>query len=512
MKASRILKIALFATGLSGIVAEYTLSTLATYFLGDSVFQFTMIVSIMLFSMGLGSRLSQRFETELLRTFVYLEFILSLLVSFTTVIVYLVASVSSLTGFMIYFLSIIVGLLIGMEIPLVIRINNSYEELKVNVSSIMEKDYYGSLLGGIFFAFIGKPYLGLTYSPFLLGFINFSVALALLYLLWDKLNKKSQVRLVVFAVLVFLSTGITCFYAERIVEQGESSRYTDKVIYTEQTPYQRIVMTENKNNFWLFLNGHQQLSSLDENLYHDPLVHPVMALLKKPKNVLVLGGGDGCAVREILKYKSVESITLVDLDPSVTHLAKTHDLLSTLNEHALYNPIVNIVNLDGFHFMVNDSNFYDAIIVDLPDPKSIELSRLYSYEFYSLCRQRLRPNGFLVTQAGSPFYAPKAYFCIQKSMQKSGLHVLGIHNYIPTLGEWGWVIGSKKLESDVLKKSLLKLSFDSIETKWINSDRMKVITAFGKNEFVSDTSSIEINKIHDPVLYHYYLNGRWDLY
>ena len=512
MKASTILKIALFATGLSGIVAEYTLSTLATYFLGDSVFQFTMIVSIMLFSMGLGSRLSQKFETNLLRTFVYLEFILSILVSFTSVIVYLVASVSSLAGFIIYFLSIVVGLLIGMEIPLVIRINNQYEELKVNVSSIMEKDYYGSLLGGVFFAFIGQPYLGLTYSPFLLGFINFSVAIALVVMLWYKLDKGSHKKLILLASFVFISTSLTCLNAENIIEKGEESRYTDKVIYTEQTPYQRIVMTENKNDFWLFLNGHQQLSSFDEKLYHDPLVHPVLSALIMPKNILVLGGGDGCAVREILKYKSVETITLVDLDPAVTKLAKHHPKLSALNENSLDNPKVKVLNQDGFHFMANNQAFYDAIIIDLPDPKTVELSRLYSFEFYSICRQRLKPNGLIITQAGSPFYASKAYYCIQKTMNEAGLYVLPIRNYVPTLGEWGWVIGTKNREPEKFKKQLLGLDFKTINTEWINQERMKVITAFGKREFIVDTSSIKVNKIHEPVLYHYYLNGRWDLY
>ncbi|MEM8567818.1 MAG: spermidine synthase, partial [Bacteroidota bacterium] len=158
---SNILKLALFATGLSGIVAEYILSTLATYFLGDSVFQWTMIVSIMLFSMGLGSRISKSIKSSLLEKFITIEFTLSVLSAFVSVITYSASAYYGYVGFVIYGLSIIIGLLIGMEIPIVIRLNDEFEDLRVNVSTVMEKDYYGSLLGGVFFAFVGLPYLGL---------------------------------------------------------------------------------------------------------------------------------------------------------------------------------------------------------------------------------------------------------------------------------------------------------------------------------------------------------------
>ena len=176
---SNILKLSLFATGLSGIVAEYILSTLASYFLGDSIFQWTLIVSVMLFSMGLGSRLSRFLETDLLKKFIIIEFILSLLTSFSSLLAYTAAAYTVYTGIIIYSLSILIGLLIGMEIPLVVRLNDEFEALKVNISSVLENDYYGSLLGGLFFAFVGLPYLGLTYTPFILGGINFAVAIFL---------------------------------------------------------------------------------------------------------------------------------------------------------------------------------------------------------------------------------------------------------------------------------------------------------------------------------------------
>ena len=232
---SFILKSAIFATGFAGIVAEYTLSTLATYFIGNSIFQWTMIVSLMLFCMGLGSRLSKLITKNLIQNFLILETSLSLIVAFSSVLVYTLASISEYYGIVIYSLSMLIGLLIGLEIPLVVRINREYEDLKSNISSILEKDYYGSLIGGIFFAFIGLPMLGLAYTPFVLGIINFLVALIVFYRFKDKINKRSTVRLqtillVVFAILI---TGIS--FTEPIIQWGEQKKYKDKVVYSEQT-------------------------------------------------------------------------------------------------------------------------------------------------------------------------------------------------------------------------------------------------------------------------------------
>ena len=157
-----------------------------------------------------------------------------------------------------------------MEIPIVMRLNDEFEELKVNVSSVMEKDYYGSLLGGIFFAFVGLPYLGLTYTPFILGAINFLVACMLIYILWQSMEAKLKPQLIGFIILVAIGIGSGAIFAKRIIDYGESLRYKDRVILSEQTKYQRIVITQSQDTYWLFLNGNQQLSSIDEVMYHEP--------------------------------------------------------------------------------------------------------------------------------------------------------------------------------------------------------------------------------------------------
>ena len=509
---STVLKAAMFATGLSGIVAECILSTLATYFLGDSVLQWTMTMSIMMFAMGIGSRISKLFKKNLLRHFLCVEFSLSIVVAFSSILVYTTAAYTNSTGFVIYAMSILVGLFIGMEIPLVIRINEENETLRSNVSGIMEQDYYGSLIGGIFFAFIGLPFLGLTYTPFVLGLLNFSVAITLLLLLWKQQNRLNKRILGYGGLAVLIALLIGLFFAKPIVLHGEQRRYKDKIVYEEHSRYQKIVITQWKNDHWLFLDGNQQLSSFDEALYHEPLVLPAMQLVKHPQNILILGGGDGCAAREVLKYPSVKSIDIVDIDPVMTRLGQEHPILVDLNKNSMNDKRVKIINQDAYKYLEDNQFFYDLIIIDLTDPKTVELGRLYSYEFYSLCYRHLRPNGILITQAGSPYYAIDAFSCIEKTVAETGFGVIPMHNQVLTMGEWGWIIGSKSLSSEQLKIASRSLHFDNIETKWINNDAMQLITSFGKDFYNKNDKEVRVNKIHDPVLYKYYLDGHWDIY
>ena len=511
---SYILKVALFATGLSGIVAEYILATLASYFLGDSVRQWTLIISLMLFCMGLGSRITQSINHRLFEWFVGIEFALSIIVSFSALLTYSVAAISDYCGILIYSLTIITGLFIGMELPLAIRLNDQFEELKVNVAAILEKDYYGSLLGGLFFAFVGLPYLGLTYTPFLLGLINLAVAVALLYFFPYPLKKqvKRWLGFLALGTAFIIFTGL--FSAEKVILYGEQKKYLDKVVYSEQSRYQKIVLTQWEDDHWLYLDGHLQLSSYDEALYHEVLVHPAMQLTAGPQEVLILGGGDGCAARELFKYDRLSKITLVDLDPSMTRLASEHPVLTQLNEGALSDPRLAIHNTDGFHFLEKESALYDLIIIDLPDPRSVELSRLYSMEFYALCRQRLRPQGVIITQAGSPYFAPASFACIQKTIAAAGFSVIPLHNQVVTMGEWGWILGTKDDHSpQQLIEQLTRPRIDSIDTRWYNPDAARLITSFGKDFFIQkQRDSIQVNRIHNPVVYHYFLKGKWGVY
>ncbi len=371
IKKSSILKISLFATGCAGIVAEFVLSTIATYLIGNAVFQWTIIMSLMLFAMGLGSRLSRHIVTRLLDAFIITEFTLSLLCAVSAELAYALSSYSCYTNLVIYAQAIIVGTLIGLEIPLVIRLNQEYEELRVNISDVLEKDYFGSLLGGLFFAFFALPHLGLTYTPIFLGAVNFLVA-SLLYWRFNSLINRKKLIACFFSVS-FIFLVLLGLFAVPIIRYGEQQKYKDKVILSTQTLYQKIVITKWKEFYWLYINGQEQFSTFDEEKYHEPLVHPAMKLSSNMENVLVLGGGDGLALREILKYYKVKTVFLVDIDPEMTTLARKHPVLLTINKGSLNDARVKLIHKDAARFIAEDSAMYGVIIADLPDPDSIDL-------------------------------------------------------------------------------------------------------------------------------------------
>ncbi|MGB1041886.1 MAG: polyamine aminopropyltransferase [Tenacibaculum sp.] len=501
------LKVALFATGISGIVAEYILSTLASYFIGNAILQFTLIVSIMLFAMGLGSRLSKKFTKNVIVYFIITELVLSILVSFSALIAYMIYGVTDVSWLVIYTLSICIGLLIGLEIPFATRINDEFEELRLNISNILEKDYFGSLIGGLFFAFVGLPYLGLTYTPFVLGLLNLAVSYYLFKVLKEYVPLSARKKLNSTYVIVSILILVGFFFAEPIVQFGEQIKYKDKIVYTKQTKYQKIVVTKWKQWHSLYINGNQQLSSFDEFMYHEPMVHLPMKLTKSHKNILILGGGDGCLAREVFKYNDVEKVTLVDLDQNMIDLGKEYPVFRTLNQDAMNNPKLKTVTQDAFNFLEENKEAYDVIFVDLPDPNNVDLNKLYTKEFYALCKMKLSDSGVFITQAGSPYYATKAFYCINKTLQASGFKTVPLHNQVLTLGEWGWVLATK---NEISKHKIADFNFSELNLKWLTKKAIPQLTAFGKP--LVDTTGIKVNTIFSPKLYTYYREGNWDLY
>jgi len=511
LNQSFVLKACIFATGFAGIVAEYVLSTLASYLLGNAVLQWTLTLSFMLFAMGLGSRISKNVRGPLLDIFVMVEFALSLLCAVSAAAAYFLSIYVANIAPVIYSLSIIIGILIGLEIPIATRLNNHFEELRINISSVMEHDYYGALLGGLLFAFFALPKLGLTYTPILLGSVNFVVAAAL-FLKYRNLLKFKKWLTGGFVLVPVLLVALG-FLAEPIVLFGEQMKYKDRVIYQQQTSYQKIILTQWKDNYWLYLNGNEQFSSYDEERYHEPLVHPAMNLSVARKNILVLGGGDGLAARELLKYPDVEKITIVDIDPAMTELGRKHEIFVELNDEAFQNSKVAIVNQDAYIFLQETTAIFDVVIIDLPDPKTVSLARLYTSQFYGLVKKQLAASGAIVTQATSPFFSRKAFLSILKSMQAAGLPAISYHNHIPTMGEWGWVLGinSKQIDEKQLKTKTASLNFKEISTRFLNQDAMLSMLNFGKDVF-ADFDEIKVNDELDLSVYHYYLSGEWDVY
>lgn len=318
-RQSFFLKSAIFATGVSGLVAEFIFSTLASYFIGDTIVQWTVVLSIMLFSMGVGSRLSSRVEKDLLSIFLSIEIGLSLLICLSPLFIYGLAGFTQYIHILIYTLAALVGCAIGFEIPLVIRLNEGYEGLNKNISSIMSYDYVGSLVGGLAFAFIGLPFLGIKNSAFLFGMFNLLAALTVVIVFWEKL-KAIKLRVGLSMGLAFFILSISFIKSDSIKMYGEQSRFKDKIVHVVESKYQKLVVTKWLQEHWLYINGNLQMTTLDEYLYHEPMIHPVMSLVEDPKNILIIGGGDGFNAKELLKYEAIETIDLVDLDPEMTKL------------------------------------------------------------------------------------------------------------------------------------------------------------------------------------------------
>ena len=508
MRQSYLLKACIFATGCSGIVAEFTLSTLASYLLGNTTLQWAMLMSLMLFAMGLGSRWSRLLTDRLLDRFIAIEFYLSALCVTCAVAAYFGSAFVLSAGVFIYGYAFAIGVLIGMEIPLVARMNEEYQDLRTNIASVMEKDYFGALIGGLLFAFFLLPKLGLTYTPLVLGAINFIVASVLL---WQYRHLLARRRRLLTAFWI-LGAGLLVLgiYIRPIVIWGEQSRYRDRVVYQDQTVYQRIVITEWKGYHWLHLNGNVQFSTYDEERYHESLVHPAMKLSGSRNNVLILGGGDGLAVREVAKYADVKAIALVDLDKAIIDLARTHPVFVEANARALDDPRVNVVIGDAGAFLARSDALFNIIIIDLPDPKGPDLARLYSREFYRLCARHLTPDGVLVTQASSPFNARLAFLCIERTMADAGFSTIPYHTYIPTMGDWGWVLGMKTqgMREEDLSRRMRQLTFEDIETQFLNAETMRGMLHFWKGMF-EEKHAIDVSTEMEPTVDRYYRKSEW---
>jgi spermidine synthase len=223
---------------------------------------------------------------------------------------------------------------------------------------------------------------------------------------------------------------------------SENLVFNEPVIYSTSSPYQRIVITRTKRELRLYLNNNLQFSSADEYRYHEALVHPAMLASHQPRNILVMGGGDGLAVREILKYPSVQSVTLVDLDANMTRLFSTQPVLTKLNHSSFHDPRVTIDNKDAFVWLRENTRLFDCAIIDFPDPSNFSVGKLYTYSFYQLLKRALSPEAVAVIQSTSPFVAPKSFWCVNETLKAVGFHTIPYHNYVPSFGEWGYTMAT----------------------------------------------------------------------
>jgi spermidine synthase len=390
-----------------------------------------------------------------------------------------------------YSLILIIGALVGMEIPILTSILSQKQNIRDSISNVMSFDYLGALVGAVAFPLFLLPHLGLIRASFAIGLINGFIALINIFMFRKYLRRPGLFMAAALSVTALLVAFL--LYGSVLTRFAEKHLYFDDIIYQQQTRYQKIVVTRSaaSGDTRLYIDGHIQFSSRDEYRYHEALVHPLMSIPGDREHILILGGGDGLAAREVLKHQDVRTIHLVDIDPEMTQISKQLPVLSSMNANSLDDPRLSVFNDDAFSFINQPGMLYDRVIIDMPDPHNEAINKLYSREFYTMIRRRMTPQGVLVTQSSSPFFTRKTFWCIEQTLASVFEHTLSYHNTIPSFGVWGFNMARNGAP--------LPHDYDfEIPTRYLDRAVMDAALIFGK-----DTQKLPspVNSILEPKLY-----------
>jgi spermidine synthase len=482
-----------------GLIYELVAGTLSSYLLGDSVMQFSTVIGVYLSAMGLGSYLSKFLQRGLARRFVDLELAVALVGGFSAPILFQAFAHTHAFRVVLYGVVAVVGTLVGLEIPILMRILKDQVRFKDLIAGVLTLDYMGALFASILFPLLFMPKLGLVRTSLLFGLLNAAVGLWSTRLLQSQLGPTRMIRLRCLAVMAILAVGLA--FAGKFTLALEEEVFADEIVYAKDSPYQRIVLTRGRGSFQLFLNGNLQFSSADEYRYHEALVHPAFAVKPDAKRVLICGGGDGLAVREVLKHPSVQEIVLVDLDPAMTDMARFQPMVRQLNGASLEDPRVKVVNADAMVWLQETSGPpFDLALVDFPDPNTYALGKLYTSRFYRLLQRRLTDDAMIAVQSTSPLMARQSFWCIAATMEAAGLKVKPYHLAVPSFGVWGFALASKRdfaIPTQVLPG-----------LRHLSDEATAAMFAFPKD---MDRVPTEVNRLDNQVLVHLYTREwrRW---
>src|SRR5882672_2636775 len=328
-----------------GLIYELLAGTVASYVLGDSVTQFSLIIGLYLSALGVGAWLSRFLDRDLAARFVEVELAVALIGGLSAPLLFFGFARLQWFQLFLFLVVFVIGVLVGLELPILMRILKEHLDFKELVSRVLSFDYLGSLVAAVLFPLFLVPRIGLVRTSVVFGFLNGCVGLYATYLLAPLIHRGIG-GLRARAGVVLLILAVAFIQANRLTSLAEDELFTDEVVYATSSPYQRIVVTRGNSGFHLFLNGNLQFSSADEYRYHEALVHPALGAVAAPHRVLILGGGDGLALREVLKYPSVREVTLGDLDRKMTMLSKSFPALAELNHNSFSDPRVHVVNAD----------------------------------------------------------------------------------------------------------------------------------------------------------------------
>ena len=532
----------MFLLGGCGLAYEYTLSKIASDLLGNSVQQWATMIATMLFAMGLGADVQKHTPAnKLADRLITTQVMLAVLGGFGPLImIHGFALLPQLYIVIQYSLAFGVGMLIGYEIPLMMRINEQdAPDMRINLAQVLKMDYIGALVGALLWTFLLVRYLSIDRISFVVSLATMVSAMLCGFIYRKRLAHPRTRLLELIAGGVFITVGL--IMGRSLTLKAEQFLYRDPIITSITSPFQHIILTKNRiGNLRCYINGHLQFNEADEAIYHENLVHPAMHLATRREKILILGGGDGLALREVLKYPDVHSVTLVDLDPMMTGLAATNADLVRLNGGSMTDARVirkpaagvssgeaypntqasqyekfastlhetatlRVMNLDAAEFVKSVSERYDVVIMDFPDPNSPDLAKLYGRPFYDQLENVLNSGAVIVQQSGSCFQAREAYLCIGRTMRAAGFDVVPYHENVPSFGEWGWWIAKSGQRAAETRASLARLRRLVVPTRYLTPELVAATLVFGKNQLVSDNQ--DFTSLTAPRVYHYHLQG-----
>jgi len=252
---------------------------------------------------------------------------------------------------------------------------------------------------------------------------------------------------------------------ETLHEHFQFSFQTDKVLYESQTEHQHLVIFENGTfGRVLMLDGVVQLTEADEFVYHEMMAHPPLMAQPEPKRVLIIGGGDGGVLREVLRHPTVERAVLCEIDQSVIDLSRQH--LDFIGQGAFDDPRAEVVIADGTKFVAETEERFDAILVDSTDPIGPAVA-LFTREFYTNCKRALTDGGVLIAQSGLPFLQGDELRDVQASFRAlfadAAAYMMTTPTYIggPMALSWGCDDPARRARSvDALNARLATLGGD----------------------------------------------------
>ncbi len=495
MNAHRTLIISVFIVASCGLAYELIMAALASYLLGDSILQFSSIIGLYLFAMGIGAHLTRYIKDEdALARFIEIELLVGIVGGLSALALFVAFGLAAAPfRSLLYAFVLITGIIVGMEIPLVMRVLHREQAAFADlVARVLTFDYLGALAVSLLFPLVLAPRLGMARSALLFGLLNAAVALLTARIFRTQLPRYPALRRRALLVLAALAAAFV--YADRITFHAEQSYFGDPIVYERHTPYQRLVITRWKDDTRLYLNGNLQFSSRDEARYHEALVLPAMQMAARAERILILGGGDGLAAREVLKYPQVQSLTLVDLDAEMTQTFATSATLTALNGGALTHPKTRVINADAAQWLEESSEQFDVILIDLPDPSNFSLGKLYSVPMYRQVTRHLADGGLIVVQSTSPYFAPHAYWSVVATLEAAGLATAPYHVYVPSFGEWGFVLAGKGAAFPMPER------FD-VPTRYLTA-----ATAAEMFRFPPDMArrDVEPNYLNTQILVHYF--------